>query len=208
MSGLESHGMKVKLDFHLPTGYIINVAKMTGKTICLEDVHPHTTIEEVKIKIQEVDGIPSCQQRLIFAGKQLEDGRTLSEYHIGRNSILHLVLRLRGGMYHLSSGRDQFQSLMATEITIEVVRRDPLTGYVASDSMTVSNSMPMTLLKERILSLPNPTAPQVSLCDVTHAHPNTRVPALYTPTAPPGEFVRCDALTLTHTPTHTKPPSS
>ena len=112
-------------------GMQLFVKTLTGKTVSIE-VEEGESIEDVKNKIAEKEGIPPEQQRLIFGGQQLQDSKTLDDYDVGDDATLHLVLRLRGGTRASNSLMDKLAGRGSFQVDEEFVRKN-LVGLTDED---------------------------------------------------------------------------
>lgn len=111
MASSSDNDVDIEYSYISDTGIItLHILKLTGHVIKV-DISVNSTIEDLKKLIEKKDHIPVDQQRMIFAGKQLEDGRTLKDYNIQNLCSIHLVLRLRGGMYAEESGVSDYDTI-------------------------------------------------------------------------------------------------
>nr|XP_027227587.1 polyubiquitin-B-like [Penaeus vannamei] len=167
---------------------IIYVKTLTGKTLTIE-VTPQDTVEVLKAKIQDIEGVPIDQQRLIFSGNQLEDERTLEDFNISSESVLHLILRLRGGgirMFFLNvvlPSADVIQPVVNGQTTVSEVksywkkRIHPLKGrkyrlMVAQQAMSSSKTLRDYGITSEAVDKPCVALPAVAKCssDVERNH--------------------------------------
>jgi hypothetical protein len=98
----------------------IQIKSLTGKHTEIK-VHHKMTVSELKNAIERVDQTPFDQQRLVYNGKQLEDERTLDYYDIKQDTVIHIILRIRGGMFHETSARKDFELVQWTVVVVETI---------------------------------------------------------------------------------------
>ena len=117
-----THGSIFDLKTSLPSlicnDFPIQIRSLTGKHTELK-VHHKMRVFELKEMIEKQDQTPFEQQRLVYNGKQLEDERTLDYYNITQDTVVHIILRIRGGMFHETSARKDFE--LVQWVTLESI---------------------------------------------------------------------------------------
>lgn len=143
----------------------IFVRTLTGRTVAIL-VDLNQNIFETKSSIQKAEGIPIDQQRLVFSGKQLEDDRTPFDYGIKAESTIHLVLRLRGGMFHFTSGKQDFNQFPLNCATaIRNILDFDLENLSLSDDSSLDDLQRSSITAQSLLSSLNSTIKDYSRTD-------------------------------------------
>jgi ubiquitin-large subunit ribosomal protein L40e len=124
------------------------VKTLTGRSYTLQ-MQSSDTVDNLKQAIQRKEGIPVDEQRLIYGSHQLEDGRTLADYKMQHDSTVHLVLRLRGGMFHVTSGSGGIAVIVECNLGAVVLRVNPHQGTMADLHRVFMNSRALFLSKAR-----------------------------------------------------------
>ena len=121
------------------SGFSVYVKALTGRTVTLCGLASSTSVDELKRRLQTLEGIPPDQQRLVFAGNELEDDKAIGDFGVSKEATLHLILRLRGGMYDEISGREGFQ-VLSDEVVFNDGRRwrfdgEECQGYESKEAL-------------------------------------------------------------------------
>ena len=154
-------------DVNVP--FPISIKTLTGRILNIY-VNSAMTVEELKMKIQDKEGIPPEQQRLVVAGVQMIGERTLTDYKIQNGSVVYMSLRLRGGMFHFISGRQEFEDLPCESATaIKNVLELKFTDVEQLNRMTPADLQNSILEAQDILSTLQPhVQPFVMLDNLRH----------------------------------------